>query len=96
MTKGKAIPEELCWTVLRLSEIHTPLEILGLTHVSLRQQSRIVHRWKTTGDVVPPKAAIEQRGRMRHLTMEEAYVSTNSFLAALASQLSLTSLFKDV
>lgn len=74
MMKGKSLPEQLCWTILRLSELHNPLEILALTHVSIHQQSHILHHWKTTGDVVPSKAAIEQRGRPRHLSIEESFV----------------------
>ncbi|KAJ3924565.1 MAG: hypothetical protein NXY57DRAFT_1044832 [Lentinula lateritia] len=40
MTKGRALPEQLCWTVLRLSELHNPLEIQGFTQLTQKAIER--------------------------------------------------------
>jgi hypothetical protein len=75
MARGVTIPNSMRETVVRMSAAFGPEEIRTYTDVSERQQSRILKLWKETGSSIPAPDTIAPRGRPRHLSAEEVFVS---------------------
>jgi transposase len=71
--KGKAISEDLAWTIVRMAPLVGLAEIEAYTSVSKAQIKRILARWRTTGSVNASRDT-ETRGRPRHLTPEDVNV----------------------
>ncbi|KAE9386190.1 hypothetical protein BT96DRAFT_981824 [Gymnopus androsaceus JB14] len=69
MAQGKATSDDMCWTVVRLSGLHTPSEIRAITGVSMRNQQAIMRRFHCLGD--PTVIPLQQQGRPRHLRADE-------------------------
>ena len=75
MAKGRFIPAELRWTIIRMHSAGMPLQLIEFyTAVSKRQVSRIVSIFKDTGDIQEkPKT---KSGKPAHLTGVEVEAST--------------------
>ena len=82
MARGCTLPNVMRETVVRMSAAFSPGEIRTYTAVSERQQSRILKLWKETGSSIPAPDTVARRGRPRHLSAEEVFVS-DSLLAHL-------------
>ena len=74
MAKGKFIPPELRWTIVRMHSAGMPLQLIETyTAVSERQINQIAAVFRDTGDIQEkPKA---KSGKPAHLTGLEVEVS---------------------
>ncbi|KAJ6462459.1 Homeodomain-like protein [Mycena sanguinolenta] len=71
MVKGKAISEDLRWSIVRMHCLGIrPDTISKYTDVSTRQIYRIVNRFLTTGNIVTANQR-RKTGRTRHLTTQD-------------------------
>lgn len=75
MPRGREFSEDLCWAVIHMTPVMSPMEIEALTTISTGQQRRIVLRWRNTGQVKSAKDR-RARGRPRHLTPQDVAVIT--------------------
>ncbi|KAI0308644.1 hypothetical protein OF83DRAFT_1180550 [Amylostereum chailletii] len=79
MPKGSVIPESLFWTVVRMKLCHWSAEdVQVFTEVSPRSQSRIMKRYKATGDVGRPNKDYQFLGRHKFLSADEVAVLTGA------------------
>ena len=91
MPKGVVIPDEMCETVVRMSDVSSHEEIYAFTNVSKRQQQRIMKEWHQTGTSERPRPQFQLRGRPRLVSAEEAFLSQTMILLDSASELGTSS-----
>ena len=79
MARGKPIPEELAWTVIRLLPLFSVEDVSAFTGISTTKIQDIATMHATTGIPVRPPSD-RKKGRKRALTATEVDVScTNIF-----------------